>query len=64
MAVAPDGTVVPCQSWLGSGAALGHILTDPWKSIWRHPMAVRLRRMTEEQALSCPFRAQKGGEPV
>ena len=23
-----------------------------------------MERMTEEQALSCPFRAQKGGEPV
>lgn len=62
MAIAPDGTVVPCQSWLGSDASLGNILTDPFQKIWKHPMAVRLRRMTEAQALSCPFRAQKGGE--
>ena len=62
MAIAPDGTVVPCQSWLGGDAALGNILTDPFKKMWNHPMAARLRRMTEEQALRCPFRAQKGGD--
>lgn len=62
MAIAPDGTVVPCQSWLGSDAALGNILTDPFKKIWKHPTAVRLRRMTEEQALTCPFRMKKGGD--
>ena len=33
MAVAPDGTVIPCQSWLG-GTALGNILTDDWPAIW------------------------------
>lgn len=62
MAIAPDGTVVPCQSWLGGDAALGNILTDPFKKIWNHPTAVKLRRMTEKEALQCPFRAKKGGE--
>lgn len=62
MAIAPDGTVVPCQSWLGAEAGLGNILTDPFRKIWKHPLAVKLRRLTEEQALSCPFRAQKGGD--
>lgn len=62
MAVAPDGTVVPCQSWLGTDAALGNIPTDSFKTIWNHPFAARLRRMTEKQALSCPFRVQKGGD--
>lgn len=33
MAIAPDGTVIPCQSWLG-GTALGNILTDEWPAIW------------------------------
>ena len=60
MAVTPDGTVVPCQSWLGSGAGLGHVLKDEWKDIWNHPTCRALRRMTEEEALSCPFR--KRGE--
>ena len=62
MAIAPDGTVVPCQSWLGSDASLGNILTEPFKRIWNHPMCKQLRNMSEEQALSCPFRAQKGGD--
>ena len=62
MAIAPDGTVVPCQSWLGTDASLGNILTEPFKKIWKHPMAVRLRSMTEARALQCPFRAQKGGD--
>lgn len=62
MAIAPDGTVVPCQSWLGTDAALGNILTQPFRKIWKHPMAARLRKMTEAQALSCPFRTGKGGD--
>ena len=62
MAIAPDGTVVPCQSWLGAYASLGNILTDPFKRIWQHPLCKSLRNMSEEQALSCPFRTGKGGE--
>ena len=62
MAIAPDGTVVPCQSWLGSDASLGNILTDPFQKIWDHPMCRKLRNMSEAQALACPFRKQKGGE--
>ncbi len=62
MAVAPDGTVVPCQSWLGSDAALGHILTDDFKKLWKHPRARALRQMTDAEALSCPFRARAGKE--
>ena len=62
MAIAPDGTVVPCQSWLGGDASLGNILTDPFNRIWNQPMCRQLRNMSEEQALSCPFRAQKGGD--
>ncbi len=62
MAIAPDGTVVPCQSWLGSGADLGNILTDPFSSIWKHKRAVALRKMNDREALSCPFRAHAGKE--
>lgn len=61
MAIAPDGTVVPCQSWLGADAGLGNILEDPFKKIWKHPKAAKLRGMTEAQALACPFRNGKGG---
>jgi len=64
MAIAPDGTVVPCQSWLGADASLGNILTDPFKRIWKHPLCKSLRNMSEEQALVCPFRNHKGGDQV
>lgn len=56
MAIAPDGTVVPCQSWLGTDAGLGHILRDDWKKIWNHAACKRLRSMTDVEALTCPFR--------
>jgi hypothetical protein len=59
MAVAPDGTVVPCQSWLGTDAGLGNILSDSFKKIWKHPFCKRLRKMNREEALSCPFRKAK-----
>lgn len=62
MAIAPDGTVVPCQSWLGADAGLGNILTVSFKRIWGHPMCKNLRNMSEAQTLSCPFRARKGGD--
>ena len=59
MAITPDGTVVPCQSWLGTHGGLGHILQDDWKQIWNHPICKKLRSMTDEEAHSCPFR-QRG----
>lgn len=61
MAVAPDGAVVPCQSWLDSKSELGNMLTTDFKYIWNNPKCIKLRQMPEEQALSCPFRNQ-GGE--
>ncbi len=62
MAVAPDGTVVPCQSWLGHDAGLGNLLTEPFCAIWKHPRARALRRMSEREALHCPFRAAQREE--
>lgn len=62
MAIAPDGSVVPCQSWLSADASLGNILTDPFKKIWNHPLCKTLRDMTQDQALNCPFRMKKGGD--
>lgn len=59
MAIAPDGTVVPCQSWLNGDAGLGNILTDSFSDIWKNRKCFELRKMTEEEALSCPFRTQK-----
>ena len=42
MAVAPDGTVTPCQSWLND-QGLGNILTLPWSKIWKNPECSKLR---------------------
>ncbi len=46
MAIAPDGDVVPCQSWLG-GVTLGNILTDEWSTIWEEE---HCRSIREESA--------------
>ena len=60
MAIAPDGTVVPCQSWLNSDADLGNILTDKFSDIWKNRKCLELRSMSEEEALNCPFRMKSG----
>lgn len=59
MAVAPDGSVGPCQSWLSGSAPLGNMLTDSWKRIWNHPACRAIRGMEEEDSLSCPLRISK-----
>ncbi len=56
MAVSPDGTVVPCQSWLASDSGLGNALFDDFGIIWNNEKCRKLRNMSEEEALSCPFR--------
>ena len=58
--IAPDGTVIPCQSWLSSDGALGNILEDSFKDVWEREGCRRLRNMSEEEAKCCPFR--KRGE--
>ena len=56
MAIAPDGTVLPCQSWL-SGPGLGNILHAPWARIWN---GADCRRIREESA-KMERRCQLGG---
>jgi radical SAM protein with 4Fe4S-binding SPASM domain len=41
MAVEPDGTVIPCQSYY---EGVGNMLTDPWDKIWSDPLCLRLRK--------------------
>ena len=62
MAIAPDGTVIPCQSWLKKNSGLGNILTDNFKQIWKNPKCQELRKMNDKEALSCPFREKNGRE--
>ena len=43
MAIEPNGTVIPCQSYY---KGLGHILNDSWESIWNNPISKDLRTHT------------------
>ena len=52
MAVTPDGTVVPCQSWLG-GVTLGNVLTDPWEKIWTNPQCAAIRAESAKMEHTC-----------
>ena len=52
MAVAPDGTVIPCQSWLG-GTALGNILTDDWDKIWQSQRCAAIRAKSAKMEQLC-----------
>ncbi len=44
MTIEPDGSVIPCQSWLKE--KVGNILTNPWPDIWNHPISVGFREKT------------------
>ncbi len=62
MAVAPDGAVVPCQSWLG-GVTLGHILTDCWNSIWDSEECRTIRAESAKMEHICQLHVgNRGGE--
>ncbi|MDD4937564.1 MAG: radical SAM protein [Candidatus Shapirobacteria bacterium] len=43
MAIAPNGDVIPCQSWL-DGTILGNMLKDTWKHIWKHKICHKIQR--------------------
>ena len=56
MAIAPNGDVVPCQSWLGKDAKLGNILTDKWEDIWNNPKCKKIRRYSTSSIGKCPLK--------
>lgn len=62
MAVAPDGNVVPCQSWLGTGASLGNILTTKWSKIWNSNECKNIRKNSSKTSFTCPLRGGKTDE--
>lgn len=61
MAVAPDGTVIPCQSWLG-GTALGNILTDDWDKIWQRQRCAAIRAKSAKMEQLCQLLQGNGKE--
>jgi radical SAM protein with 4Fe4S-binding SPASM domain len=60
MAIEPDGTVLPCQSYYKS---LGNILTDPWPSIWNNELckSIRERGYLDGDCVECDLRQVCGG---
>jgi radical SAM protein with 4Fe4S-binding SPASM domain len=62
MGVAPDGTVVPCQSWLNS-SHLGNLLHDDFKSIWNSKEVKKIRKSHLKYTNICPLNeSNKQGE--
>lgn len=62
MAIAPDGTVVPCQSWLG-GVVLGHMLRDDWHTIWDSEPCRTIRTESAKMEHICQLHTgNTGGE--
>lgn len=60
MAVAPDGTVVPCQSWLG-GVTLGNVLRDDWASIWEGQTCRDIRGESAKMERVCQLHQGNSG---
>jgi radical SAM protein with 4Fe4S-binding SPASM domain len=60
MAVEPDGTVLPCQSYY---EPLGNILKDDWQTIWDHRVCrmVREREYVPDKCGKCDLLDVCGG---
>lgn len=56
MAIAPNGDVIPCQSWL-SGITLGNMLTDSFKNIWTSKECKKIRKQSASNKNMCPLKA-------
>ena len=55
MAIAPNGDVVLCQSWLSDGN-LGNILKTNWKKIWNSPSCKKQRNFARKSEFTCPLK--------
>jgi radical SAM protein with 4Fe4S-binding SPASM domain len=60
MAIEPDGTVLPCQSYY---EPLGNILSDPWEKIWDHELCKRIRERgyLDDKCNACDLKQVCGG---
>ena len=59
MAIAPDGSVIPCQSWL-SDEPLGNLLVDEFKTIWKSSKCKKIRNESLKVDHICQL-SKKGG---
>jgi radical SAM protein with 4Fe4S-binding SPASM domain len=60
MAIEPDGSVLPCQSYY---EPLGNILTDKWDSIWNNKLCkdIRERKNLDVKCADCQLKQVCGG---
>lgn len=56
MAIAPNGDIIPCQSWLSSGSSLGNLLRDDWKEIWNSDKCKEIRNRSTTLTNICQLR--------
>lgn len=56
MAIAPNGEVTPCQSWLSSSYSLGNILIDDWNKIWNSTECISIRNRSVDSLNICQLR--------
>ena len=61
MAVAPDGGVIPCQSWLSS-QPLGNMLTDDWPAIWDGEACRAIRAESAKMEHICQLQTGNRGK--
>ena len=59
MAVAPNGDVVPCQSWLSQNGKLGNMLKDNWKDIWQSKKCKNIRNTSSKAVGKCLLKGDK-----
>lgn len=59
MAIAPNGDVMPCQSWLSKEAKLGNMLHTGWRDIWNCYLCKKIRRNSSKMEGICPLRYEK-----
>ena len=52
MAIAPNGEVIPCQSWL-YGTSLGNLLNDEWTQIWKNKTCKDIRKTAINKEQTC-----------
>ncbi|MCR5565111.1 MAG: SPASM domain-containing protein, partial [Gammaproteobacteria bacterium] len=57
MAIAPNGNVLPCQSWLFE-EALGNILETKWNNIWNSKRCKGQRKYAMKNERVCPLKKE------
>ena len=57
MAIAPNGIVLPCQSWLFEDG-LGNILDTDWNKIWNSKKCKKRRKLSAKNEHVCPLKEE------